>query len=250
MCYGQWLIPLLNFFKPNYLCFVLWELIIYLSPQRRVRSWSWQCKRLGSPPGWYRVAICGQVRFSVGANPWGKSFKTLFCVSPKEMGDLLDWCPLKIHGESSSFLRERQIRSDGHMCPQSFRFHCHWSFRSAWELAFPHVCVLSHFSCVWLFVTPWTVARQAPLSMGFPRQEYCSGLTFPPQGDLLDKGIKPSSLMSPALAGRFFTNSPTWEAQAGFPQAPVKGKFVSGWWPETLLRVYSGLSSLFKAVFH
>ena len=111
MCYGPWLIPLLNFFKPNYLCFVLWELIIYLSPHRRVRSWSWQCKLLGSPPGWYRVAICGHVRFSVGANPWGKSFKTLFCVSPKEMGDLLDWCPLKIHGESSSFF-ERETDTE------------------------------------------------------------------------------------------------------------------------------------------
>ena len=72
--------------------------------------------------------------------------------------------------------------------------------------------VLSHFSRVQLFVTPWTVARQAPLSMGFPRQEYWSGLLFPPPGDLPDPGIEPSSLMSPALAGRFFTTSATWEA--------------------------------------
>ena len=49
-----------------------------------------------------------------------------------------------------------------------------------------HVCVLSHFSCVRLSVTPRTVARQAPLSMGFPRQEYWSGLPFPPPGDLPD----------------------------------------------------------------
>ena len=58
--------------------------------------------------------------------------------------------------------------------------------------------------------------------MGFPRQEYWSGLPFPPPQDLLDPGIKPASLMSPELAGRFFTTSPTWEGQAGFPQAPVK----------------------------
>ena len=51
-------------------------------------------------------------------------------------------------------------------------------------------------------VTPWTVAHQSPLSMGFPRQGYWSGLPFPTLGDLLDPGIKPTS---PALAGGFFT---------------------------------------------
>ena len=73
---------------------------------------------------------------------------------------------------------------------------------------------LSCFSLVQLFVTLWTTAGQTPLSVGFSRQEYWSGLLFPPPGDLLDPGIKPSSLMSPALAGRFFATSATWEAQA------------------------------------
>ena len=72
-------------------------------------------------------------------------------------------------------------------------------------------CVLSRFSHVWLFATPWTVALQAPLSMGFPRQEYWSGLLCPPPGDLPDPGLKPTSLMSPALAGRFSTTCATWE---------------------------------------
>ena len=53
-----------------------------------------------------------------------------------------------------------------------------------------------HFSCVLLFVTPWTVACQAPLSMGFPRQEYWDGLPFPSPEDLPNPGIKPTS---PAL---------------------------------------------------
>ena len=53
-----------------------------------------------------------------------------------------------------------------------------------------------------------TVARQAPLSMGCPRQEYWSGLPFPPPGDLSDPRIKPMSLVSPALPGRFFTIEP------------------------------------------
>ena len=63
--------------------------------------------------------------------------------------------------------------------------------------------MLSRFSRVQLFVTPWTVACQAPLSMGFSRQEYCSGLPCPPPGDLPNPGIKPASLTS-ALAGGFY----------------------------------------------
>ena len=73
--------------------------------------------------------------------------------------------------------------------------------------------ILSHFSCVRLCVTPWTVAHQAPLSMGFCRQEYWSGLPFCPPGDLPDPGIEPTSLMSPSLVGGFFTTSATWEAK-------------------------------------
>ena len=65
---------------------------------------------------------------------------------------------------------------------------------------------------VQFFVTRWTVAHQASLSMGFSRQEYWSGLPFPTPGDLPDPGIKPTSLMSPALADRFFTTSATGEA--------------------------------------
>ena len=72
-------------------------------------------------------------------------------------------------------------------------------------------CILSCFSRVRLFATPWTVACQAPLSMGFPRQEYWSGLPYPPPRDLSDTGTKPS-LMSPALAGRFFMTSTTCKA--------------------------------------
>ena len=54
-------------------------------------------------------------------------------------------------------------------------------------------------------MTPWTVARQPPLSMRFPRQEYWSGLPFFPPEDLSDSGIEPAS---PALSGGFFTNEP------------------------------------------
>ena len=62
--------------------------------------------------------------------------------------------------------------------------------------------VLSHAR---LFATPWTVAHPVPLSMEFSRQEYQSGLPFPPPGDPPDPGTEFTFLMSPALAGGFFT---------------------------------------------
>ena len=68
---------------------------------------------------------------------------------------------------------------------------------------------LSH---VWLFATLWTAAHQAPLSMVFSRQEYSSGLPFPPPGDLPNPGIEPESPTSPALADGFFIHWATWEA--------------------------------------
>ena len=60
-------------------------------------------------------------------------------------------------------------------------------------------------TCSVMFATLWTVARQAALSMGFPRQEYWSGVPFPSPGDLLNPGLEPTS---PALQGRFFTAVP------------------------------------------
>ena len=78
--------------------------------------------------------------------------------------------------------------------------------------------MLNCFSCVWLIVTLWTAAHQAPLSMGFSRQEYWSGLPCPSPGDLLYPGIELVSLTSLALASGFFTTSATWEA-------PIKPQF-------------------------
>ena len=67
------------------------------------------------------------------------------------------------------------------------------------------VCTLSH---VQLLATLWTLARQAPLSREFPRQEYWSGLPFPSPGALPDPGIEPVSLVSSALADESFTTEP------------------------------------------
>ena len=102
-------------------------------------------------------------------------------------------------------------------------YHC-FSFPFYWNIAdlqscvsfccsvkWSVTCALNHFSHVQLFETLWTVSHQARLSMGFSRQEYWNGLPCPPPGYLPDPGIKPMSLISPALAGGFFTTSTTWE---------------------------------------
>ena len=93
----------------------------------------------------------------------------------------------------------------GPLSPESWRKHlaegsCDLRTRSS-------VCIVFlSLSRVGLFATPWTVACQAALSMGFSRQEYRSGLPFPSPRDLLNAGIKPRSPGSPALAGGFFTS--------------------------------------------
>ena len=79
--------------------------------------------------------------------------------------------------------------------------------------------MLSHFSRVQLFLTLWTAAHQALLSVEFSRQEYWSWLSFPSPGDLPDPGITSVSLVSPALAGRFFTGA-----------SPGKQEVQIVWW--------------------
>ena len=76
------------------------------------------------------------------------------------------------------------------------------SFRALGILIMLLLLLFSHSVVFNSFVAPWTVARQAPLSIGFPREEYWRGLPISSPGDLPDAGIQPRS---PALAGRFFT---------------------------------------------
>ena len=89
-----------------------------------------------------------------------------------------------------------------------FRLSLKYSLRHK-DYHFQKVVHPSHFSCAWFFVTLWTAAHQALLSMGFSRQEYWSGLPCPPPGDLPHPRTEPES---PASAGRFFTTSVTWKA--------------------------------------
>ena len=112
-------------------------------------------------------------------------------------------------------LNERHISSDGRSAAQPLSWggglSAHFNSPAS---AFP-VRGLSHFRRVRLFATLWTVACQAPLSMGFSRQEYWSELSCLPPDDLSDPGIEPTSLVSPALAG------------SSLPLAP---HISSGWW--------------------
>ena len=90
------------------------------------------------------------------------------------------------------------------------------------------VCVCAcALSVVWYFVTPWAVDCQTPLSMEFSRQEYWNGWPFPSPGDLPNPGIKPVSLVSPALAGKFSTS---WATGKPRDQALVTLKYVSTIW--------------------
>ena len=82
--------------------------------------------------------------------------------------------------------------------------------------------MLSRFTHIQLFGTLWTIARQAPLSMGFSSQDYWSGLPFPSPGDLSDSGIQPTSLTSTALARRLFTTSVTQKATIYISTLPKK----------------------------
>ena len=93
------------------------------------------------------------------------------------------------------FLTQGSIPGLLYLCPLGF----------PWPVGRSGHCAqsLSH-----VFVTPWTVAHQAPLSMGFPRQEYWSGLPLPSPGALPNPGINPMSSASPMLAGRFFAAAP------------------------------------------
>ena len=93
-------------------------------------------------------------------------------------------------------------------------------------------CMLSCFSHVPLFATPWTVAHEAPLSMGFSRQGYRSELPCPPPGDLPNPGIKTASLKSPALAGGFFTTSTTREAHFTHSGTPFQDSCLKILWTE------------------
>ena len=104
-----------------------------------------------------------------------------------------------------SILLDRKMRPRKVTCPGQLSVSGRASHLAQESVLFSTVAA-QLLSRVQLFATPWTVAHQAPLSMGFPRQEYQSRLPFPSPGDPPNPGIKPAS---PALAGRFFFTTET-----------------------------------------
>ena len=113
-------------------------------------------------------------------------------------------CLCRVMGKKGSFRRKEEIT-----CIYFYTYSVYVCTNVYKHIYIYVACLLSR---VQLFATPWTVAHQVPLAMGFPRQEYWSGLPLPSPGDLPEAGIEPTSLVPPALAGRFFTTSATWEA--------------------------------------
>ena len=119
----------------------------------------------------------------------GKQTWRMFGTAETCVGNVcLLWVHSGITGLKQWTLKHRLFRLISAPCPLFFGPHC-----AAYGVFVPRPRALSHFSRVWLFATPWTVAHQAPLSMGFSRQEYWSGLPFLPPGDLPDSGIKRAS---------------------------------------------------------
>ena len=90
--------------------------------------------------------------------------------------------------------------------------------------------------------TPWTVAHQAPLSMGFSSQEYWSRLPSPSPGDLPNPGVEPTSLASPALAGGFFTTSTTMDTCICMTESPCSS-------PEGITASFNGYSPIQNKTF-
>ena len=99
-------------------------------------------------------------------------------------------------------------------------------------------------SCVWLFATQWTAARQVPLSMEFSRQEYWSGLSFPTPGDFPKPEIRPMSLVSPTPAGRSLTTDPP-----GTPMTLHNSPIVSRFWSSDSKFIYLQLMNI-EITFH
>ena len=108
---------------------------------------------------------------------------------------------------------ERRKQSAQLRVPSAYWNYSAWYYNGGYMSSRVHAQLPG---CEWLFATPQTVAHQAPLSMGFPRQEYWNRGSYPPPGDLSDPGTEPTFPVSPALAGAFFTTVPPGKL-GGFP---------------------------------
>ena len=172
---------------------------------------------LGSIPGWGtkipQTAWCGQERKKVDC-VWHTFKHDFISCCHLCLSSLLWWLWSALHRDSLMAWQHFTSRPVRASCPgaplklaavfprtHSALRYAVWKCNgvSVSEPPLTDRCVLNSFSHVWLFLTQWTVARQAPLSMGFSKQEDWSGSPCPPPGDLPDPGIKPLSLMSSCI---------------------------------------------------
>ena len=153
------------------------------------------------------VTICsdfGAPKYSLSLFPL---FPHLFAM---KWWDQMPWSSLsECWALSQLFHSPLSLSSTGFLVPLHF-----YSF-SIFVALVVHACMLSRFSQVLLFVTLWSISRQAFLSMEFFRQKYWSELPCPSPEDLPSPGFEPVFLTSPALAGGFVTTSTIWEAPSG-----------------------------------
>ena len=156
-----------------------------------------------------QILICIIASLSISLPPvslasikWSHSLFDLFSVPHS----FLMFQPHSLDGQSV-WCERRGIKFNA---TQSWVWHQRWPIFPGDPSLLPHLYTwvsewVKSLSRVWLFATPWTVAHQAPPSMGFSRQEYWSGLPFPSPGDLPDPGIEPRS---PALQADALTSEP------------------------------------------
>ena len=202
---------------------------IMIAPIHRWTNWGWR--------KWSSLAASTRFIMRAGAEIQAPGFPIsgpLLWTPVWESGPKKFWY-IDSHLETvvSEDIYQTSVVPCRHVCADSFRFCCGHSssarflpplslslpsflfilppaslppFRQQWG----YTCGFSHAQ---LCVTPWTVALQAPLSVGFSGQEHWSGFPCPPPGHLPDPGVQPASLRSPALAGGFFTTSTTWETR-------------------------------------
>ena len=160
----------------------------------------------GGPETWATCSVSASALWAALTSRAGGTWNRESSHTGGDTGDWMEEMALELCFKGWTSVDNKMGKTDGKSILSGRNYNSKDTFKSmfAW--------VLSHFSRVWFFATLWTAARQAPLSMGFSRQEYWSGLQYPPPGDLPNTGIEPESLMFPALAGGFFTTSTTWEA--------------------------------------
>ena len=171
----------------------------------------WQCKIKTTDKSskkictWISSEFFGGSLRSAGIHPWALQKRKHLWVKPLTV-----------------LLREHQLTASPQTpLPKRWVSPCAADSPRGAHTSRPRVCVLSHFSHVLPFVTPWTIACQVPLSMGFSRQEYWCGLPCRPWRDFPYLGIELGSLTSPALAGGFFTTVPPG-MPTSLPQGPAK----------------------------